>query len=221
MNKKLINWVGLAGVIALLSYAAAVIFSPMAYPGYNWMEQAVSDLSAETAPSKMLWSQLAALYGICSPVCVVVVSIFVSDHKVGSKLFRVGVYLFTLMTWISAIGYKMFPLSDSGKEITTFQEKMHIVVTVAVVLLSIVSLLILIIAGFRKNGIRSLGVLAAIALAMMFVGAIGQKAVPPEYFGIVERFSVFAAVGFTAVLGIYLFRGFGVKESPKAEAKAA
>ena len=221
MNKKLINWVGLTGVISLMSYAAAVIFAPLAFPGYNWMEQAVSDLSAETAPSKMLWSQLSAFYSVCSPVCTIVVSIFVSRHKVGSKLFRVGVYLFTLMNWISAIGYKMFPLSDSGKEITTFQEKMHIVITILVVMLSIASLVILIIAGFKKNGIRSLGVLAAIALAMMFIGAIGKSAVPPEYFGIVERFSVFAAVGFDAVLGIYLFRGFGIMEDAEAEAKAA
>ncbi len=42
----------------------------------------------------------------------------------------------------------------------------------------------------------------------MLVGAVGQGLVPPEYFGIVERFSVFAAVGFTAVLGLYLFEGF-------------
>ena len=40
---------------------------------------------------------------------------------------------------------------------------------------------------------------------MMLVGAVGTKAVPPEYFGIVERFSVFAAAGFTAVLGLFLF----------------
>jgi len=39
-------------------------------------------------------------------------------------------------------------------------------------------------------------------------GAAGKGAVPPQYFGIVERFSVFAAVGFNAVCGIYLFRGF-------------
>ena len=51
MNRKLIHWFGLTGLLALISYAAAVIFSPMAYPGYNWMAQAVSDLSAETAPS--------------------------------------------------------------------------------------------------------------------------------------------------------------------------
>ena len=66
MKKSLIHWLGLTGIAALLSYAAAVIFAPFAYPGYNWMAQAVSDLSAEAAPSRQLWNQLAAPYNICS-----------------------------------------------------------------------------------------------------------------------------------------------------------
>ena len=41
MKKTLINWLGLLGVISLLSYTAAVIFSPVAYPGYDWIAQAV------------------------------------------------------------------------------------------------------------------------------------------------------------------------------------
>ena len=85
---------------------------------------------------------------------------------------------------------------------------MHIVVTAAVVILSIVSLGCLIIAGIKKGGIRGIGIWAAVAFIMMMVGAIGKGAVPPQYFGIVERFSVFAAVGFSAVCGIYLFSGF-------------
>ena len=208
MQRKLINWLGLLGIIALLSYTAAVVFSPMAYPGYKWMEQAVSDLSAENAPSRMLWNRLAALYGTCSVVCATCVSIWVSERKPSSKLFRIGIYLFTIMNWVSSVGYKMFPLADSGKEIASFQEVMHIAVTAAVVLLSIISLVCLIIAGFRKGGIRSIGIWASIALVMMFIGSAGTGIVPPEYFGIVERFSVFAAVGFNAVLGWYLFEGF-------------
>ena len=206
MKKRLINWFGLTGIIALISYTAAVIISPKAYPGYNWMAQAVSDLSAENAPSRMLWDQIAALYGTCSVVCATCVSIFVSDRKISTKLFRVGIYLFTAMNWVSGVGYKMFPLADSGKEIASFQEVMHIVVTAAVVLLSIVSLVCLIIAGFRKDGIRHIGIWAVIALVMMFIGSAGTGIVPPEYFGIVERFSVFAAVGFNAVLGWFLFQ---------------
>lgn len=208
MERKLINLAGLTGVISLISYCVAVVFAPSAFPGYNWMAQAVSDLSAETAPSRLLWNQLSAAYNVCSPVCMMCVSIFVSDKKIGTRLFRLGIYLFAIMNWISAIGYRMFPLADSGKEIGTFQEKMHIVVTIAVVLLSIVSLTMLIVSGFKKNGIKWIGIWASIALAMMFVGAIGKSAVSPDYFGIVERFSVFAAVGFNAVLGVFLLNGF-------------
>ena len=213
MNRKLINWLGLTGVVAFVSYTLAVMISPTAFPGYHWMEQAVSDLSAESAPSRMLWNQIAALYGVCSVVCATCVSVFISERKVSTVLFRTGMHLFTVMNWISYVGYTMFPLADSGKEIASFQEIMHMVVTVAVVLLSIASLVCLIIAGFRKGGIRGIGIWAAVALAMMMVGAIGQGAFPPEYFGIAERFSVFAAVGFNAVRGLYLFNGFSGKAS--------
>ena len=208
MNRKLINWLGLLGILALASYTAAVVFSPMAFPGYNWMEQAVSDLSAESAPSRHLWDQLSALYGSCGIVSVTCASVFVADNRVSSRLFRTGIYLFAIMTWVSEVGYRMFPLVDVGKEIASFQEVMHIVVTALVVILSITSLVVLIIAGFRQSEVRTLGRLAAIALAMMMIGAIGTGIAPPQYFGIVERCSVFAATGFNGILGWYLFRGF-------------
>ncbi len=64
-------------------------------------------------------------------------------------------------------------------------------------------------AGFKKNGMKGIGIWASVALAMMFVGAICKSVVSPNNFGIVERFSVFAAVGFNAVLGVYLLNGFG------------
>ena len=73
------------------------------------------------------------------------------------------------------------------------------------VILSIVSLVIIITAGIKSKDCRSYGVCATIALAMMLVGALGMKIVPSEYFGIVERFSVFSATGFNAALGIHLF----------------
>ena len=212
-KKKLINWLGLIGIIQLISYTAALIFSPMAFPGYDWKSMAASDLSAMDAPSRVLWDQLSAFYNVGSVVCATCVSIYVSEKKISTKLFRLGVYLFTIMNWISNVGYKMFPLSDSGKDIAGFQEIMHMLVTVAVVLLSIVSLVLLIIVGCRKKEVRGIGIWAIIALILMFAGAIGSGAVPPEYFGIFERFSTFSAVGFNAVLGVYLFNCFKVGSS--------
>ena len=61
-EKSLLNYCGLLGVAAFLSYTAAVVFSPLAYSGYDWMAQAVSDLSASNAPSLRLWTQLSSLY---------------------------------------------------------------------------------------------------------------------------------------------------------------
>ena len=122
-----------------------------------------------------------------------------------TRLLRVGIYLFTVMDWVSAVGYGMFPLSDSGYA-GTFQDQMHILSTVLVVLLSIVSLIMIIVAGVKDKGCRSYGIFAGIALGMMMVGAFGMNIVPKEYFGIVERFSVFAATGYNAVLGVELYR---------------
>ena len=189
-------------MVSLLSYTAAVVFSPLSYPDYNWMAQAVSDLSAANAPSLALWNRLSSLYNVCEVLCATLVCIGIQGKK--SKLLRVGIYTFAAMEWVSAVGYRMFPLSDSGYA-GGFQDKMHLIITALVVVLSIASLTLIIIAGARDRSCRSYGICAGIALGMMLVGALGMKIVPSGYFGIVERFSVFAATGFNAALGIHLF----------------
>ncbi|MDL2236198.1 DUF998 domain-containing protein, partial [Christensenellaceae bacterium OttesenSCG-928-L17] len=137
MKKALINWLGLLGVISLLSYTAAVVFSPLAYPGYNWMAQAVSDLMAANSPSQTLWNQLSSLYGVCGMISIMMVCVFIGGKL--NRTLRVGIYIFAGMNWVSSVGYTMFPLTDSGFA-GTFQDIMHVVVTVLVVVLSIVSL---------------------------------------------------------------------------------
>ena len=202
-KKNFMNYCGLLGIVALLSYTVAVVFSPLAYPGYNWMAQAVSDLSAANAPSLRLWNQLSSLYSVCTLVCAMMVCAGIQGR--GSRTLRLGIYLFTAMEWVSAVGFSMFPLSDSGYA-GTFQDRMHIYSTIVVVLLSIISLVLIIIAGIKDKAYQLYGVFAGIALGMMLVGALGMNIVPKAYFGVVERFSVFAAVGYNAVLGVQLFR---------------
>lgn len=167
------------------------------------MAQAVSDLSAANAPSLQLWNQLSSLYNVSTLVCAMMVCAGIQGR--GSRILRLGIYLFTAMEWVSAVGFSMFPLSDSGYA-GTFQDRMHIFSTIVVVLLSIISLVLIMIAGIRDKAYRLYGVFAGIALGMMLVGAMGMNMVPKAYFGVVERFSVFAAVGYNAVLGVQLYR---------------
>jgi hypothetical membrane protein len=218
MKKTLINWMGLLGLISFLSYTTAVVFAPLAYPGYDWKSQAVSDLSAINSPSLMLWNQLSSLYVICGIVSITMVCIFILDKL--NKPIRIGIYLFAAMNWVSGVGYAAFPLSTSGFA-GTFQDTMHMVVTALVVLLSIIALIIMMIGGYRKKQYTSLAILATVALTLMFVGAIGTGVAPVGVFGIFERFSVFAATGFNAALGIYLFNGFDgyVSNNPNIKIK--
>ena len=202
MKKSLLQILGLTGVISFLSYAAAVIFSPLGYPGYDPMKQAVSDLSAANAPSLALWNALSSFYNVCEVLCATVACVGI--QRKGTKILRIGVYLFAVMEWVSAVGYRAFPLSESGFA-GTFQDVMHMVVTGIVVALSIASLTVIMVAGAKSKECRSYGICAAVALGMMLVGALGVKLVPAEYFGVVERFSVFAATGFNAALGLHLF----------------
>ena len=202
----LINWLGLLGIVSLLSYTAAVVFAPLAYPGYNWMAQAVSDLSASSVPSRIFWNQLSALYVPCGLVCCTLACIQIEGKF--TKALRLGIYLFAIMNWISAVGYGMFPLSEADGLAGGLQNSMHLVVTAAVVIFSIVSLALIIRGGLHQKACPSLGGWAMAALFLMLAGAVGVNVVAPAYFGIVERFSVFAAAGFNAVLGVYLFLGF-------------
>ncbi len=75
MRRTWIHWLGLTG------------FAPLAYPNDNRMAQAVSDLSAETAPSRQLWDQLAASCDICSVMCATCAALYVSQKRVGTRLF--------------------------------------------------------------------------------------------------------------------------------------
>ena len=204
-KKTLINWLGLLGIVNFLSYAVAVIFAPLAYPGYDWMSQAVSDLSAANAPSLALWHQLSAL----SPtgiVCIMMVCVAIRGKL--NKVLRIGIYLWAIMGWVSIAGFGWFPLSESGMDGRALQDTMHLIVTAIVVPLCIASLITIMVGGYRKKSFVSLAVWATVALALMFVGPIGFAVAPLEYFGIFQRFSnLIAANGFTAALGIYLFIG--------------
>lgn len=205
MKRSIQQTLGLLGILSLLSYATAVAFAPLAYPGYDWLSQAVSDLSADSAPSRTLWNQLSALYMPCGIVCCTLCALEIRGHL--NRLTRTGVTLFAVLNWLSAVGYAMFPLPNAGTP-GGFQGVMHLVVTGAVVLLSVLSLTLTGIGGLRRDGCRSLGVWAFAALGLMLLGAVGTGVLPAAFFGIPERFSVFSAAGFTAVLGVYLWRGF-------------
>ena len=194
---------GIFGIISLLSYGAMVFFSPLAYPGYDPLSMAISDLSAVGAPSAALAERLNALYGPAAVVSAMAVCVGASACR--SKLLKAGIGLFAAMEWISTAGYRMFPLV-MGEDMSSFQNVMHILVTVLVVALSVLSLA-LILAGGRIEGLPSLSLAAGLCLLCMMAGAMGTGLMPGGVFGLFERLSAFSAVVFNAFLGFFLWTG--------------
>lgn len=194
---------GLFGVISLLSYTAMVVFSPLAYPGYDWLRMAVSDLSAVGAPSAALANRLNALFAPCGIVSIMAVC--ASMESVREKRLRLGIYFFCAMEWVCNVGYELFPWV-SGADGANLQNILHLLVTALVVVFSLASL-ILIALGARNGNQKALSVWAVLCLAMMLLGAVGTGVMPKAVFGLFERFSTFSAVLFNAILGVYLFRG--------------
>ena len=194
---------GILGLISLLSYTAMVVFSPLAYPGYDWMTMAVSELSAVGAPSADLANRLNCLFGPCGLVSIMAVCVAVANIQ--SKRFRFGVYCFAAMEWLCNVGYTCFPwVSDAAN--TDPQNVMHLIVTILVVVFSLVSLVLILISA-KKADQKTLDIWAGICLAAMLIGPIGTGLLPESVFGLFERLGTFSVVIFNAVLGMYLFLG--------------
>ena len=197
--RRMRPWVLISGIMTVVFYVLHDVIGSMNYSGYDWKTQAVSDLTAVDAPSRIVAGGLTTCYGICSCLCCAFLTVMVKDVR---KSLRLGIYLFAAMNGISAIGYALFPLTGSGYD-GSVPSFIHLyIVTSMVVLLSIASLIVTAVGSFRDHR-KLLGVLAILALAAMFFGAVGSIVLPKEIFGIVERFSTYSAVIFTGILGVY------------------
>jgi predicted membrane channel-forming protein YqfA (hemolysin III family) len=115
----------------------------------------------------------------------------------------------------SAIGYTAFPLSEAGYA-NTFQDTMHIVITIIVVVLSIVALILLSI-GFIRNGrYKIMGFLAIGTLVLMALGAILSGAVP-SILGLMERLSIYSLQIYTVFLSVFLLKYKNLQNSKNDE----
>ena len=205
-RRTLVNWFCLSGILAAVAYLLHDIIGAANYPGYNWTSQAVSDLTATDAPSFVVASGLSSVYGIFSCLCSACLCVLAAGGVFRKKVLRLGIYLFAAMNFVSAVGYSLFPLSSAGYD-GSVQSFIHVyILTALVVLLSVVSLILIMVGAFKEKR-KLLGVLAILAFVLMFFGAAGSANMPKEIFGIIERFSTYSAVGFTAVLGVYGFLG--------------
>ena len=200
--KKIIKLIPLFGVAGGVFYFLHVFLGAIFYTGYNPMAQAISDLTASNSPSKNIAMLFSILYGIFTVVFSAY--FFVYFKQKINKCVTFGAGFFCTMTIASFLGYTFFPLSESGYA-GTFQDIMHIVVTIIVVLFTIIALILFVIGFFKTKNIKYLGIISLCAFLLVLTGPMLMNILPKEYFGIAERISIYPLMIYTGILSFWMY----------------
>jgi hypothetical membrane protein len=203
MKNNVVKLVSLLGILSVVFYFLHVILGEIFYKGYNPFAQAISDLTALNSLSRNIAKVFSTFYGICAVMFSI--GLFAYFKSKINKAVTVSLLIFCVMNVISFFRYTFFPLSESGYA-NTFQDKMHIIVTVLVVLLTIVSLILFAIGFLRTKEHKRIGVISLSTLLLLIIGAMLINLLPKEYFGIAERVNVYSIVIFTGVLAVWMKR---------------
>jgi len=201
VKNKIAKLIPLLGIFSVIFYFLHVILGEIFYDGYNPLAQAISDLTASNSPSKNIARLFSMLYGVCAVSFSI--GFFVCIKNKINKAVTVSAFIFCLMNTVSFFGYTFFPLSESGYA-DTFQDKMHIVVTVLVVLLTIASLVLYSIGFFRTKEHKRLGIISITTLLLLMAGAMLINTMPKEYFGVAERINVYSIILYTGILSLWM-----------------
>jgi len=202
-NKKLIEIFSLFGVMGVFFYFLHVLWGTLFYDGYNPMAQAISDLTASNSPSKNIARPFSFFYGICTVIFAAY--FFVYFKQKINRWVTFGAGFFCSMTIVSFLGYTFFPLSESGYA-GTFQDKMHMAVTIMVVLCTIIALILLVMGFFKTKNIKYLAIISLCTFLLLLTGSILMNILPQEYFGMAERINVYAIVIYTGILSWWMYK---------------
>lgn len=157
MNKlyaKLEKYLLPLGMVGVIFYFIHTILGNILWSEYNPITMDISSLTAVGSPNAELLSVFTTIYAIC--MILFVMSMIMKSFRKYGKLVKSGYIILLIMEITSAFGYGMFPL-EGDKTIMTFQNMMHIIVTVIVVFTTIAAGYLLAIGYKKQEKLNKLG----------------------------------------------------------------
>ena len=202
-RKKIMKIISLFGVMGVVFYFMHIIFGRIFYEAYNPFSQAISDLTAENSPSRNIAFMFSFIYGVFNVIFCICFCLYFRGKI--NKIITIGSYTFCIMNIISFLGYTFFPLSQEGYA-HTFQDKMHLIVTVFVVVLTITSIAQYSIGFLKSKELKILGIISICTFLLLVTGAMLINILPREYFGIGQRINVYSIITYTGILSVWMFK---------------
>jgi hypothetical membrane protein len=192
---------GTAGVTVYLFHG---ILGGILYNGYNHLQQPISDLSAVGAPNRLLIILALIIYSVLMIGFSIALTGWSSKYL--GRTVTVGAAIF-LGIQILSLAYLAFPVNP-GRDISSFQNIMHLVITAVIVPASVASPVVvgigLLVSGNHvKAGIYSLATGAAV---LVFGGiAVVMFSSGRPLPGLFERLNIAALLAWVIFLSTYLF----------------
>lgn len=190
-----------SGYLAAVVYIAANIVTPFYFPGYDWMSQTVSELSAIGAPSRGVWLVFVIPFG----VLITAFGAGVWMAAIGSKSLRI-----TGATLIvhGIVGLFWPPMHLRGAEFTT-TDALHIAFTAITIPLMLIQMGFGAAAlgrWFRVYSIVSIVVLLAFGILTGLQSPNIAADLPTPNIGVWERISIAAYIVWIAVFSVSVVR---------------
>jgi len=205
-KKKLWDYLSLSGAIGVVFYTAHVVIGGFLWDGYSHVRQTISELTAKGAPNADFLTILTSVYGLL----LVIFSMYLYATMRKSKVHKaviIGSIFFVVMQLSSFIGYSLFPL-DLSVATDSFQNLMHIIVTIIVVICTIASSYCIGIGLYKSEKHKKIGFFILLCAIIITVSGILTPIVMAnniDISGLTERINIFALQSWVFVLSVYLF----------------
>ena len=207
--KRVHNILLICGILASITYVATDTLAGLQYPGYNFIDQAISELLAINAPTSSLDVLLFTLYDLLLIAFAFGVWLSAERNRVLriTALLIIGNAVMGLMLW------NIFPMHMRGVE-ATFTDTMHIILAglgVIFILLAVVFGSFALGKRFRFYSILTILLFCAPSI-LIFVFSLssleilGKTVAMPPLTGISERVSTYVYMLWQVVFAIVLLR---------------
>ena len=207
--KRVHNILLICGILASITYVATDTLAGLQYPGYNFIDQAISELLAINAPTSSLDVLLFTLYDLLLIAFAFGVWLSAERNRVLriTALLIIGNAVMGLMLW------NIFPMHMRGVE-TTFTDTMHIILAgIGVIFISTAVVFGSFALGKRFRFYSTVTILLFCAPSILiFVFSLsspeilGKTVAMPPLTGISERISTYVYILWQVVFAIVLLR---------------
>lgn len=191
------------GMVGAVFYLLHTFFGCLLWPEYNPITTDISSLTAVGAPNRTLLTVLTTIYGVAT--ILFVIGMIAKSFRKYHIAVRTGWIIYLVMNLVSIFGYSLFPLTGDKTQMT-FNNMMHIVVTIIVVLTTITAGFVLAVGYLKQEKMKRLGrftlVMAVVITVTGFFNPIGM-ATNLNIMGLTER-----AVIYSLQLMMFVFSAY-------------